>query len=130
MISHLIEKHGYKDIAYLTGKSWHDHSKKRLQAYRDCMAEHGLEVREDRVFYGDFWYTSGENTADKLIRSGDLPEAVACANDCMAIGLAEELIHAGLRIPEDIAVIGFDTSDEGQKSPKPLTSAYIPGLPK
>ncbi len=126
MISHLIEKHGYKDIAYLTGKSWHAHSKKRLQAYRDCMAEHGLEVREDRVFYGDFWYTSGENTAEKLIRSGDLPEAVACANDCMALGLAKTFIARGIRVPEDVAVMGYDCNEEGMHAPIPITSAPLP----
>jgi len=127
LIEHLIEGHGYRDIAFLTGKKWHAHSKARLQAYRDAMAAAGLPVREDRVFYGDFWYTSGKSCAEELLRNReDLPEAVACANDCMAIGLSEELVHAGVRIPEDIAIIGFDTSEEGQKSPKPLTSAYIP----
>ncbi len=127
LIEHLIKVHGYTDIAYLTGKKWHAHSKARLQAFRDAMAEAGLKVREDRVFFGDFWYTSGNSCAEELLKNrDDLPEAVACANDCMAIGLAEELSHAGLQIPEDIAVIGFDTSDEGQNSPKPLTSAYIP----
>lgn len=62
IIEHMIE-HGYKDIAFLTGKSWHPHSKIRLKAFLDTMAEHGLEVGENRVFYGDFWYSSGELTA-------------------------------------------------------------------
>ncbi|MBO6260184.1 MAG: EAL domain-containing protein [Lachnospiraceae bacterium] len=127
LIEHLVQVHGYRDIAFLTGKKWHEHSKIRLQAYRDVMTEAGLTVREDRVFYGDYWYTGGKKCAEKLLKNrDDLPEAVACANDFMAIGLCEELAAAGLKVPEDIAVIGFDTSDEGQRSPKPLTSAYIP----
>lgn len=50
VIRHLIEVHGYKDIAYLTGKKNHPHSIQRLQAFLDCMEEHGLKVSEDRVF--------------------------------------------------------------------------------
>lgn len=126
IINHLIEKHGYKDIAFLTGKSWHPHSKLRLKAFMDAMADHGLEVGPDRVFYGDFWYTSGEKTAEKLIRESKLPEAIACANDCMALGFAKTIIENGLRIPEDIAVIGYDCSDEGMHAPIPITSCPLP----
>ena len=126
-ISHLIEEHGYKDIAYLTGRKSHPHSQKRLEAYRQAMKDHGLSVNEDRVFYGDFWYTSGAGCAETLLREKDnLPEVVACANDCMAIGLAEEMEKNGLSIPEDMAIVGYGTSEEGQNSPRSLTSTYIP----
>lgn len=127
VISHLIECHGYTDIAFLTGKSWHPHSKKRLKAFIDCMEEHNLKVPEDRIFYGDFWYTSGESVADRLTKNGvKLPQAIACANDAMALGLAKALVAKGIRIPDDIAVVGYDSNDEGKHSPVPLTSADIP----
>jgi len=127
IVSHLIEEHGYTDIAFLTGKSWHPYSKERLQAFKDCMAEHDLEIRDNRIFFGDFWYTSGENLGDKLVKlSGSLPQAVACANDCMAVGLAKSLTAHGLRIPEDIAVVGYDSNDEGRYSPTPITSVTLP----
>ena len=128
IIDHLIEKHGIKDIAFLTGKSWHPHSKIRLNAYKDSLTEHGIEVNENRMFYGDFWYTSGESLADSLIKSGDkLPEAVACANDCMALGFAKAITSNGYSIPEDIVVVGCDSNDEGKHSPIPLTSIDIAG---
>lgn len=127
IISHLIEVHNYKDIAFLTGKSWHRHSKRRVEAYKEAMKDHGLPVSEDRIFSGDFWYSSGELCASSLLESGEpLPEAVACANDCMAIGLAKALTENGVRIPEDIAVTGYGSSLEGQTCPKPLTSSFIP----
>ena len=127
LISHLIDHHGYKDIAYMTGRKNHFHSNKRLEAYRRSMEDHGLQVREDRVFYGDFWYTSGKGCAESLLRNrDDLPEAIAFANDCMAIGFAEEIQRNGLRIPEDIAIVGYGSSDEGLLSPRQLTSAVIP----
>ena len=88
IVSHLIEIHGMRDIAFLTGKKWHRHSQRRLEAYIDCMEAHDLQVRDDRIFYGDFWYTSGDGCADALLSQGrKMPDAVACANDCMAIGL-------------------------------------------
>ena len=126
VIDHLIEKHGMRDIAFLTGKSWHPHSIIRLNAYKDSLEEHGIKFNEDRLFYGDFWYTSGESLADSLVKSGDkLPEAVACANDCMALGFAKAITEKGLSIPEDIAVVGCDSNDEGKHSPVPLTSVPI-----
>ncbi len=127
LINHLIEEHGYTDIAYLTGKAWHHYSKQRLQAFMDAMSEHNLSVGRDRVFYGDFWYTSGESLGDRLIKKGgNLPQAIACANDCMAIGLAKALEEGGLRVPEDVAVAGYDSTEEGRYSPKPVTSVKIP----
>ena len=127
LVDHLIEKHGYTDIAYLTGKAWHHYSKQRLQAFMDAMSEHGLTVGRDRVFYGDFWYTSGENLGERLLKKGGkLPQAIACANDCMAIGLCKALEGGGLNIPNDIAVAGYDSTEEGRYSPKPVTSLRIP----
>ena len=127
MVSHLIEVHGFTDIAYLTGKAWHQYSRQRLQGFMDAMSEHGLTVGTDRVFYGDFWYTSGESLGDRLIKKGEkLPQAIACANDCMAIGLATALTNGGLKIPQDIAVVGYDSMEEGRYSPEPITSVKLP----
>ena len=127
LINHLIEDHGYTDIAYLTGKAWHHYSKQRLQAFIDAMSEHNLTVGRDRVFYGDFWYTSGESLGARLVKKGDkLPQAIACANDCMAIGLSKVLEENGISIPEQIAVSGYDSTEEGRYSPKPVTSVKLP----
>ena len=74
----------------------------------DAMSEHSLSVGRDRVFYGDFWYTSGESLGDRLIKKGGkMPQAIACANDCMAIGLCKALEEGGLCVPDDIAVAGL-----------------------
>ena len=125
IITHLIEAHGYKDIAFLTGKRWHPHSHLRLKAFMDTMAEHGLSVSDDRVIYGDFWYKSGEVCVEQLLASGHLPEAIACANDQMAIGVCDELSKHGYSVPEDIAVVGFDSTFEGRTSPSTLTSTML-----
>ncbi|MBR4627207.1 MAG: EAL domain-containing protein [Ruminococcus sp.] len=127
LVTHLIEVHGCRDIAYLSGKKWHKHSKERLKAYRDAMAAAGLSVSEDRIIYGDFWYQSGEMCAEELLADGrKLPDAVACANDQMAIGLCRAFEERGIKVPDDIIVIGYDSTFEGQTSPRSITSALIP----
>ena len=127
LVSHLIEVHGYKDIAYLSGRSGHKHATQRLDAFLEAMDMHGLSVDKDRIFYGDFWYTSGESFADMLINSEkELPDAVICANDAMAVGLCMAFSQNGIKIPDDIAVASYDSTFEGQTSPKSITSALIP----
>ena len=127
MVDHLIEEHHYEDIAFLAGKEWHPHSQERLRGYRESMEAHGLSVREDRIFYGDFWYASGSACAEQLLKDREhLPQALVCANDCMAVGFCEEMEKHNIRVPEDIAVTGFDATEEAKTSPQPLSSVMIP----
>ncbi|MCR5718384.1 MAG: EAL domain-containing protein [Oscillospiraceae bacterium] len=127
LVSHLIEHHGCRDIAFVSGKKWHKHSKERLQGYLDAMKAHDLPVAEQRILYGDFWYQSGGLCAEQLLsQHGKLPDAVACANDQMAIGLCKVFEEHDIRVPEDILVVGYDSTYEGQTSPRSLTSAWIP----
>ena len=127
IVSHLIEVHGYKDIAFLTGGKGHPHSTERLQAYLDCMEEHNLPVNNNRIFYGDFWYGSGKHMVERLKKDPKgMPEAIACANDYMAIDVAENLNIIGYRVPEDVAVTGYDSVEQGRCCPKSITSAPIP----
>ncbi len=127
LVKHLIDVHGCRDIAFVSGKKWHEHSKERLQAFVDAMHSAGLTVPEDRILYGDYWYQSGELCAEQLMSQGKpLPDAVACANDQMAIGLCKAFTAHGIRVPEDIAVVGYDSTYEGRTSPRSITSALIP----
>lgn len=125
--NHLIKDHGYKDIAFLGGKEGHPHSVARLNAFLDAMKEANLPVREDRIKHGNYWYDSGHEFAEYLLENrDDMPEAVLCANEYMAIGVAARLEEKGIRIPEDIAIAGYDSTPEGRLAPVPLTSAEIP----
>ena len=127
LVEHLIVEHGYRRIAFLGGKEGHPHSLQRIRGFRDAMNEHGVPIREDWIAHGDYWYPTGKDYAKFLLEHrDDLPEAVACANDYMAIGLAAELSENGIEIPKDIAIIGYDSTEEGRTSPLPLTSAEIP----
>ena len=127
LMEHLIDDHKYKDIAFITGKQWHPHSRQRLSAYIDTMKKYDLPIKENRVFYGDFWYNSGFDIANDFINNNwELPEAFACANDYMAIGLAEAFTSHGIKVPEDIAIVGYDSVEQGRTSPSPITSIPLP----
>lgn len=127
IMDHLIEDHGYKKIAFLGGKEGHPHSLQRINAFYDAMKAHNLTVHDEWIFHGDYWFTSGTDFARKLLEDrNNLPEAVMCANEYMAIGLASELSKRGYKIPEDIALAAYDATSEGQTSPVPITSAEIP----
>lgn len=127
IIDHLIEVHHYRDIAFLGGKEGHPHSVQRLNAFRDSMEAHNVPINEKWVYHGNYWYDSAEAFVDILLEDREhLPQVLACANDCMAIGAAARFTENGIRVPEDIAITGYDSMEDGRYSPAPITSANIP----
>ncbi|MCR5282728.1 MAG: EAL domain-containing protein, partial [Lachnospiraceae bacterium] len=127
LTSHLIDVHGATDIAYLSGKRWHRHSLERMAGLKDELESRGLSLPENRIIEGDFWYQSGERCVDYLTAEGQtLPQALVCANDQMAIGACKAFEVKGIRVPEDIIVVGCDSTIEGQCSPKSITSYLTP----
>ena len=109
MTGHIIKEHKCKKIYFLSGQADNPVSGQRIEGYKSAMTAHGLDVTDDMIFYGDFWYTGGEMLADR-IASGDvpMPEAVVCASDHMAIGLANRLAAKGIKVPEQVIVTGYD----------------------
>lgn len=127
VVSHLIEKHNYTDIAFVTGDKDHPHAQKRLGAYCEALIEHGLPVHKDKIYYGDFWYTCGERVVSEMLDSGrPLPQAIACASDPMAITIIEELKKRGISVPKDVAVAGYDSNVAGMTYFPCITSAPLP----
>lgn len=127
IVSHLIEVHKLTDIAFVTGTKGHPHAEQRLEGYYEALVEHNLPIDSSRVYYGDFWYTCGEPVAEQLFADGrPLPQAIACASDTTAIGIAEALRKRGIRVPEDVAVTGYDSVPAGLHYSPCITSAIIP----
>lgn len=117
MVRHLIDAHGIKQFCILTGPKGYDISETRLKILADEIKKHGLTIKEEHIIYGDFWYTSGDRLARELASGRiSMPQAVICVTDFAALGLIDRLSALGIRIPEDILVVGFDTTDEGQCS--------------
>ncbi len=109
---HMIEEHGYRDIDILTGQKDNEISEKRVKGYISALRRHGIEPDEKKIHYGDFWLLSGEELAKSYI-SGEkpMPQAVVCASDYMAYGMLTEFARNNIRVPEQIAVAGYEHSD-------------------
>ncbi len=109
IVKHVVCEHGCKRINFIAGLKNNRFSDERLDAFREVMAENGLTVDEDRIGYGDFWSEPTKRVMEEMFDSGrELPEAVICANDSMAITAVRYICERGYKVPEDIIVTGFD----------------------
>ena len=121
VVDHLIEVHGCKRLAFISGFKGNPQSEERLAAYRGSLEAHGIEYDESMVYYGEFWKKAYDCTTE-IIGSGTLPDAIVCANDTMALFCMDCLKEHGYAIPDDIIVTGFDGLEEGgDYTPSPTT---------
>lgn len=124
LVTHLIEKHGCRRINFIAGVRGNSFSDERIKAYCDVLTAHGIEVEEERIGYGGFWSGPTKQVVEEFLRSDlPLPEAIVCANDSMAIATIKYLQKAGYRVPEDIAVTGFDGILEAREHVPSITTA-------
>lgn len=123
LVNHLIEDHKYTDFHYLSGPLGNRDAIQRLDIFRSCLEEHGLSVADENVIEGYFDFDSGKRLAAEYI-SGErkLPQAVVCANDYMAVGLMEDLKVNGIKVPEEVAVTGYDNASIAACSSPRLTT--------
>jgi len=101
---HLI-KLGHKDIAYVGGPF---SSPERELGFRNGMTLHGLAVNESLIKRGEFTFECGFNSANELLDGKSKFTAVCCGNDLIAFGVIDALRKRGKRVPEDIAIVGYD----------------------
>jgi hypothetical protein len=97
----------------------------RWEAFRFAMLEHGLEVDPSLYVVGNWTFEGGRMAARALLQRAQLPTAVFAASDMMAAGVMEELRSAGLRVPDDISVVGYDNLDIDVLLSPPLSSATV-----
>lgn len=123
LLRHLIEDHGYKRIAFIRGLAGQIDSEQRFQAYKDELGSHNLRLDNDLVVSGDFTQEGGREAIRILLDERRLRfQAVVAANDRMAFGALEALQQRGVRVPDDVAVTGFDDLREAQFLGVPLTT--------
>ena len=97
---------GYKRIAFIRGPTGNVDATDRLRGVRAAVKDVAdVTLRE---YNGDFRQETGYDCTQRLLRTRERPEAIFCANDAMAVGAIGALHEAGLRVPDDIAVVGFD----------------------
>jgi len=105
--AHLVA-HGHRVIAHVLGPRGTGLRRPRYRGYRQALADAGLIVHPGHEIEGDFSAASGARAGAALLALTPRPTAVFCANDEMAIGLIGALARAGVRVPQDISVVGFD----------------------
>lgn len=128
VVRHFIEVHHCKKICHMTGRMELEDARLRLRSYRDTMAKYNLPVTEHMIFEGNYWTDRGEAAVDWFLgdESGEMPEAIVCANDYMALSVNEALKKRGIRVPEDIRVSGFDNIREVKYSVPRIASMNVP----
>jgi LacI family repressor for deo operon, udp, cdd, tsx, nupC, and nupG len=117
---------GHYDIGYVCGPATNVLEKERFAGFRDGLAKAGRVFDADFVWSGDYKLDSGMAVARQIMASERRPTAVFCSNDEMAIGLIRGLVSAGLRVPEDISVAGFDDIEFAEMAGPPLTTIRQP----
>lgn len=124
---HMIHEHGYRTFNYISGPKDNPESIARLNSFLKVLEENNIPIEEERIFYGDFRSPSGREAVTEFLNSElSLPQALICANDVMAVSAMIALNSAGINVPEDIAVSGFDNTYSAQNYPTELTSVARP----
>jgi len=127
LVSHLIERHGRTRLFYVAGPDGSPDARERRSAFEETLARY-RGVRQAGSFEGQFLTVSGHLAVREILAASrrEVPDAIVCANDHMAMGVMRELQAAGLRVPADIAVAGFDNIHLGTMLTPPLTTVHQP----
>jgi LacI family transcriptional regulator len=120
---HLMQ-HGRQHTATITGPLNMCPGQDRLQGYRAALRSAGSSIDENLIVEGDFTEAGGFATMQKLMPHR--PDAVFIASDLMAVGALRALRQAGVRVPDDVALVGFDDAPIATYSDPPLTTVRQP----
>ena len=119
---HMIREHHLTKLHFMAGDKGNPFSESRLDAFRRSLEKNGLSFDDSMVSYGDFYFRNAERETEKIVESGNLPQAILCADDRMALGVCTALERYDIRVPEDVAVTGFDGIPEIQITNPRVTS--------
>ncbi|WP_033343689.1 LacI family DNA-binding transcriptional regulator [Catenuloplanes japonicus] len=117
---------GHRRIGFIAGPKRLLCSRARLDGYRAGLEAAGIEMREELLFQGDFYHESGFAGGTALLELDDPPTAIFASSDQMAFGVYEAVRRRGLRVPDDVSVVGFDDLPETQWASPPLTTVRQP----
>ena len=119
---------GHRRIGLIEGEVWMDASRDRLKGYRQALASHEIPFDPELVRPGNWEPSAGYEQTRHLMKAANRPTAIFCANDLMALGCFEALNELGLKIPGDVAVIGYDDREIAQFMRPALTTIRLPHL--
>ncbi|MBR4344747.1 MAG: GGDEF domain-containing protein [Lachnospiraceae bacterium] len=125
IVNHIIKDHGCRKVNMIAGVKDNSFSEDRIQVYKEVLQENGIPFEEKRLGYGNFWDRPARQVTEQFLEEGDIPEAIICANDVMAVAACKVLDERGIHVPEDIIVTGFD-GIESAKINYPSISTVAP----
>lgn len=127
MMDHLYNKHDVRSFAFFGGPSANYEATVRARAYADSLVRFGLNQVDNPIYAGNFEYDSGYRNMEKLIteRNGELPGAIVCANDRIAVGALEAAKKHGFECPRDFRITGFDNYGQAERYSPQITTVGI-----
>jgi LacI family transcriptional regulator len=120
--THYLIEAGHRRIAHITGLKHHEDAIERRDGYLAALKEAGIEVIPELIIEGDFTEPSGLMTVEMLLMRGHIFSAIFAGNDQMAYGARLALFRRGLRVPEDVSIVGFDDQAPSAYMTPPLTT--------
>ena len=125
VVEHLVRL-GHRRIAFINGIPGWFASEQRLIGYRDTLAAHDIPFASELVLEGDWELEDGYRAAERFLELAERPTALFAANDLMALGAIYAIQQAGLRVPQDIAVAGYDDREIASISRPTITTVRMP----
>jgi LacI family transcriptional regulator len=123
---YLIDK-GHKEIGIISGPQEDKLAGlPRIEGYKQALADYRLTISEDRIAYGDFTYKSGRRGIEEVFKRSPDITAVFAASDEMALGVLSYAYKKGIKIPDDLSVIGYDDTQDAEMAIPPLTTVHQP----
>jgi LacI family transcriptional regulator len=124
-VEHLVEN-GHRQIAIIEGIQGFKSTQMRKEGYQEALIGNGIPLQSDYCVRGNYDMESGYDGMEKLLSLGYPPTAVFCSNDDMAIGAMNAVFAKGLKVPEDISIVGFDDIGFSQYTTPRLTTVKRP----
>ncbi|QYJ78066.1 LacI family DNA-binding transcriptional regulator [Shewanella acanthi] len=122
---HLIDL-GHKEIGFLSGDLHHESTKERLQGFKHALTKNKLKLNKDYIIEGKYSFESGVAGANQLITLENRPTAIVACNDEIAAGALFAARLAGLDIPNDLSIVGFEDSPFSRQTWPKLTTVHQP----
>jgi LacI family transcriptional regulator len=117
---------GHSRIAHIRGPDTFLSAKERLRGFRVGLAEHGLAIEEQFLLRGGYTFETGMSCGEQLLSLPNPPTAIFAGNDEMAVGVYQAVRKAGLRVPDDLSIVGFDDSSIATRIWPTLTTVRLP----
>jgi LacI family transcriptional regulator len=127
LVRHLVIDHGYPSLGYVSGRVDSPDNRTRARAFETEAAALGTEIATGPAWEGNYSAAGGANVVRSLLDSGSkLPRAILCANDQTALGVIHALAQRRIRVPQDVAITGFDDVPVARHLHPPLTTVRQP----